>query len=109
MIARKFDLDVIPVNLSARNSPLFYAFDLIHPTLRDITLFHETLNKGREPYRVTIGTPIPAADLPGCSEDAIAQLREATLALAPPPQLGLRRLARWRLPRKLRALHNRLA
>jgi putative hemolysin len=108
MIARKFDLDIIPVNLSARNSPLFYAFDLIHPTLRDITLFHETLNKGREPYRVTVGKPIRAAELSACSEEAIEQLREATLSLAPPPHLGPRRLARWRLPRKLRALHARL-
>ena len=34
MIARKFDLPVIPLNIRARNSALFYLFDLIHPTLR---------------------------------------------------------------------------
>jgi putative hemolysin len=71
MIARKFDLPVIPVNLRARNSALFYLFDLIHPTLRDITLFHETLNKARQPYRVTVGAPIPAAALPATSDEAI--------------------------------------
>ncbi len=81
MLARKFDLPVIPVNIQARNSTLFYLFDLIHPTLRDITLFHETLNKARQPFRVTVGEPISAASIPRNSEDGIAMLRKATLAL----------------------------
>lgn len=81
MIARKFDLPVIPVNIRARNSALFYLFDLIHPTLRDITLFHETLNKGNQPFRVTVGEPISPSALPQRSEEGIALLREATLAL----------------------------
>jgi putative hemolysin len=63
-LARKFDLPVIPVHIRARNSALYYLFDAIHPTLRDITLFHETLNKASQPYLVTIGAPIAAADLP---------------------------------------------
>jgi len=81
MIARKFDLPVIPVNVRARNSALFYIFDLIHPTLRDITLFHETLNKHKQPYRITVGEPISPAALPAKSEDGIEMLRQATLAL----------------------------
>ncbi|MBY6200713.1 lysophospholipid acyltransferase family protein [Maritalea mobilis] len=80
-IARRFDVPVIPIHIRARNSALFYAFDAIHPTLRDITLFHEVLNKARQPFRVTIGAPIPAADLPRAPEAAIAHLRRATLAL----------------------------
>ena len=91
MIARKFDLPVIPVHIRARNSVLFYLFDLIHPTLRDITLFHETLNKARQPYRITVGEPISPSALPARSEDGIALLRRATLALggagAPPVSL----------------------
>ena len=81
MIARKFDLDVIPVHIRARNSSLFYLFDRIHPTLRDITLFHETLNKDRQPFRITIGEPISASALPLRSDDGILLLRRATLAL----------------------------
>ena len=81
MIARKFDVPVIPVNIRARNSVLFYLFDLMHPTLRDITLFHETLNKARQPYRINVGAPIPARALPARSEDGIEALREATLRL----------------------------
>ena len=81
MIARKFDVPVIPLNIRARNSVLFYLFDVIHPTLRDITLFHETLNKARQPYRVAVGEPISARALPATSEDGIEVLRRATLAL----------------------------
>ena len=81
MIARKFDLPVIPLNIRARNSALFYLFDLIHPTLRDITLFYETLNKNRQPYRLRFGEPISAAALPARSEAAIDVMKRATLAL----------------------------
>lgn len=81
MIARKYDLPIIPLHIRARNSALFYLFDLLHPTLRDITLFYETLNKDRQPYRLTISEPISAAALPAKSDDAIEVLRRATLAL----------------------------
>ncbi|MBP1804583.1 lysophospholipid acyltransferase family protein [Rubellimicrobium aerolatum] len=81
MLARKFDLPVIPVNIRARNSVLFYLFDLIHPTLRDITLFHEMLNKARQPYVVTVGEEISPSSLPASSEEGIEMLRRATLAL----------------------------
>ncbi len=81
MIARKFDLPVIPVNIRARNSAIFYLFDLIHPTLRDITLFHEALNKHRQPFRLTFGEVISPSALPAKSEEGIAMLRKATLAL----------------------------
>lgn len=81
MLARKFDLPIIPISIRARNSALFYLFDLIHPTLRDITLFHETLNKARQPYVVTIGEEISPASLPAASEDGIQMLKRATLAL----------------------------
>jgi putative hemolysin len=81
MLARKFELPVIPVNIRARNSVLFYLFDLIHPTLRDITLFHEMLNKARQPFVVTIGEEISPKSLPASSEEGIEMLRRATLAL----------------------------
>lgn len=80
-LARKFDLPVIPLHLSARNSALFYLLDLLHPSLRDITLFHETLNKARQPFAVTVGRPIPASSLPHGAEEATAYLRRKTLAL----------------------------
>ena len=69
------------MRLVARNSALFYLFSQLSSELRDITLFHETLNKDRQPYRVAIGSPISAALLPARSEDGIEALREATLRL----------------------------
>ncbi|WP_156800943.1 1-acyl-sn-glycerol-3-phosphate acyltransferase [Oceaniovalibus guishaninsula] len=81
MLARKFDAPVVPVNIRARNSVLFYLFDLIHPTLRDITLFHELLNKARQPYRISVGEPISPASMPKGSEDAIELAKRTTLAL----------------------------
>ncbi len=82
MVARKYDLPVIPVHIRARNSALFYAFDALHPTLRDITLFHETVNKARQPFRVTIGRAIAPEELPPDSAAASEVLRARTLALS---------------------------
>lgn len=81
MIARKYDLPVIPINIRARNSLLFYAFDRIHASLRDITLFYETLNKDQQPYRVTVGEAVSPSALSATSEEGIELLRRATLEL----------------------------
>jgi putative hemolysin len=81
MIARRFDVPVIPLNIRARNSSLFYLFDLIHPSLRDITLFHETLNKDRQPYAITLGEQISPRALPRDDAEGIEMLRRASLAL----------------------------
>ena len=83
MIARKFELPVIPLHIRARNSAMFYAFDAIHPTLRDITLFHETLNKDVQPYHLTFGRPLDGALLPKDANVGIEILREARCAWGP--------------------------
>ncbi|MEX0311713.1 MAG: lysophospholipid acyltransferase family protein [Tateyamaria sp.] len=95
MIARKYDLPVIPIHIEARNSALFYILDLIHPTLRDITLFHETLNKDTQPFRIRVGAPIPAHALPKNSDEGIELLRAATLRLAEDPQGRVVMRPRW--------------
>lgn len=81
MMARKFNLPVVPLHITARNSALFYLFDRLHPTLRDITLFHEVLNKTHQPYRLSLGPAIDPATLPSGSAEAIEVLRAATLRL----------------------------
>ncbi len=98
MLARKFELPVIPIHLQARNSALFYLFDAIHPTLRDITLFHETLNKYRQPYEIRVGEPISPKALPENSEDGIELLRRATLALGEARKQGVSLLDASRFP-----------
>lgn len=84
MIARKMDVPVIPLRIRARNSILFYLFDAIHPTLRDVSLFHEVLNKAGQQYQVTIGAPVAAKSLPVKSDEAIEMLRRIVLALPEP-------------------------
>lgn len=90
MIAKKFGAPVIPVRIFARNSALFYLLDAIHPTVRDVTLFHEVLNKAGHTYKINVGRPIDPGALPKSSEDGIALLREAVLALPEPSPEAVR-------------------
>lgn len=83
-LARKFSLPIIPINIQARNSCLFYLFDRVHPTLRDITLFHETLNKDRQRFRINIGQQVAATSLPDAPDAATALLRRRTLEAGDP-------------------------
>jgi putative hemolysin len=103
MIARKFGLPVVPIHMRARNSAMFYAFDAIHPTLRDITLFHETLNKDVQPYHVTVGRPIDGASLPRDAALGIEILREATLRLGSERHGEIRLTETWPVRRPTRA------
>lgn len=101
MIARKFEVPVIPLHIRARNSALFYLLDAIHPTLRDVTLFNEVLNKAGQTFRVTVGAAIAPGTIPARSEDGIAFLRQRVLSLPEPgPEAvhlsQLRHLARHR-------------
>lgn len=81
MIARKFGIPVVPVHIDARNSSLFYLLDLIHPTLRDITLFYETLNKDRQRFEINIGSAIQPERYPANSHAAIDFLCKETMML----------------------------
>lgn len=57
-LARKQAAPVIPLNLDARNSALYYLFCDLSNELRDITLFHELLNKRGSKIRMTFGEAI---------------------------------------------------
>ncbi len=102
MMARKFRLPVVPLHITARNSALFYLFDRIHPTLRDITLFHEVLNKARQPYRLTLGAPIDPDTLPADSATAIEIMRARTLSLGGIKPQTVLTAPRFSTPRRLR-------
>lgn len=64
-LARKQEAPVIPLNLDARNSALYYLFCDLSNELRDITLFHELLNKRGAKIRMTFGEAIPPDRLQG--------------------------------------------
>ena len=106
MIAKKFSVPVIPLNIRARNSALFYILDVLHPTVRDVTLFNEVLNKARQPFRVTVGPPVQPHDLPARSDEGIALLRETALALPPPGPSAARLSQIRRLSQGRRTLAN---
>lgn len=63
-LARRHDAPVVPVHISGPASTLFRLFDKVSTELRDITLFHEMLNKRGRRFTVRIGPPIAPADLP---------------------------------------------
>jgi len=63
-VARKYDAAIVPMHLAGPWSTLFHFFDGWSGELRDITLFHELLNKQGKRFRLTVGPPIPSAALP---------------------------------------------
>lgn len=74
-LARKFDIPIVPIHMSGRNSILFYLFSFLSTELRDITLFHEVLNKRRSKVRIRVGEPIDWRELPPDAQDATALLQ----------------------------------
>ncbi|MBA3068489.1 MAG: acyltransferase [Hyphomonas sp.] len=64
-LARKQAAPVVPLNLDARNSALYYLFCDLSDELRDITLFHELLNKRGSKIRMTFGEAIHPDRLQG--------------------------------------------
>jgi len=57
-LARKQDVPIVPVNVQSRNSGLFYWFANWNTELRDMTVFHELLNKRGKTFRLRFGRPI---------------------------------------------------
>ena len=72
---------MIPVHIKTRNSLLFYVLDDIHPTLRDVTSFYETLNKHKFRFTITIGKPISPDRLDEDPQNAIEELMVTVAAL----------------------------
>ena len=62
-LARKYDAPVVPIHVQGPWSTLFHLFNRFSPELRDITLFHELLNKRGRAFSVRVGPVIPTAAL----------------------------------------------
>jgi len=62
-LARKYQAPIVPIHVTGPNSTLFHLFNRVSPELRDITLFHELLNKRKKPFRLSVGKPIPPSRL----------------------------------------------
>ena len=59
-LARKQGVPILPCHVESRNSGLFYWFANWNTELRDMTVFHELLNKRGQTFRIRFGPLIPA-------------------------------------------------
>ena len=84
-LARKYNVPIIPLNITARNSALFYFLSRCSDELRDMTVFHELLNKKHAPFQMTFGTKILPSDLIGDAQVTANTLRSQTLGITNQP------------------------
>jgi putative hemolysin len=78
-LARRYGFPIIPAHITARNSGLFYFLSKYSTELRDMTVFHELLNKKKGSFSITFGRPIAAELLEGDAADVAARLQEHTV------------------------------
>ena len=74
-LARKHDAPVIPIWVDGPYPFYFHTFDRFSKELRDITLFHELLNKKGKLFSMKVGPPIPPSKLSGPAEEVTAKLK----------------------------------
>jgi putative hemolysin len=74
-LARKYEVPILPVHMSGPYSFWFHTFAKFSAELRDITLFHELLNKQGKTYKLTFGPLIPADRAVGDSTRIIRKLK----------------------------------
>ena len=87
-LARKQGVPILPVHVRARNSPLFYWFGNSGFTeLRDMTVFHELLNKKGQTFGIRFGRLIANEQVSGEPADVTARLQAHCVeALAADPE-----------------------
>jgi len=78
-LARRYEVPIIPANITARNSGLFYFLAKHSTELRDMTVFHELLNKKRFGFSITFGKPIEPSRLTGDPLKVTAMLQQHTV------------------------------
>lgn len=74
-VAIKYAAPVVPLHVEGPWATLFHFFDRFSPELRDITLFHELLNKKGRRFRVVVGAPVQAEALGLDAAAASARLK----------------------------------
>ncbi|MFA7647992.1 MAG: 1-acyl-sn-glycerol-3-phosphate acyltransferase [Phenylobacterium sp.] len=74
-VARKYDAQVVPVHVAGPWSTLFHLFNRLSAELRDITLFHELLNKQGRRFSLIFGPPIPPGVLDPDAGKATLELK----------------------------------
>ncbi len=90
-LARKYETPVAPIHVSGPWSSLFHFFNRFSTELRDVTLFHEFLNKRGREFRLIIGPLIDWQALEGEPAEATLTLKryiEHGLAADPDRRFG---------------------
>lgn len=62
-LARKYDAPIVPIHVAGPYSRLFHLFDKVSQELRDVTLFHEMLNKKGRAFQLKVGPVIAPSRL----------------------------------------------
>lgn len=97
-LARRHDAPIVPLHIGACNSTLFYALSQLSSELRDITLFHELLNKRHRRFRLSFGPALDASALAPDPAIAIRELSDYVQNILPGGS-RMRRLSGGRLAR----------
>jgi putative hemolysin len=82
-VARRHGAPLLPIHVAGPWSTLFHLFHGVSSELRDITLFHELLNKRGRAFRLTVGAPIPPDALGGDAAEVTARLKRHVEAVLP--------------------------
>lgn len=78
-LARKYNLPILPIHITARNSGLFYWFAKWSTELRDMTVFYELLNKKGNRFDFTVGHMIQPEELEGDPAEVTRALENHTV------------------------------
>lgn len=74
-LARKYKLPIVPAHMAGPYSFWFHTFARFSAELRDITLFHELLNKQGKTYTLSFGPVIPPEHASGEATSTIRKLK----------------------------------
>jgi putative hemolysin len=74
-LARKYAVPILPCHMAGPYSFWFHAFAAFSAELRDITLFHEFLNKQGKTYRLMFGPLIPPEHAAGDATSVIRRIK----------------------------------
>jgi putative hemolysin len=77
-LARRHRAPLVPIHIAGPYPFWFHTFNSFSKELRDITLFHELLNKAGRTFRLTVGDAIPPERLVGDSAVLSAALKSHT-------------------------------
>ena len=61
--AKKTNSPILPVYVGARNSSLFYSASMVYKPLSGMMLAHEMFNQNSKTMRISVGAPIPYAQI----------------------------------------------